>query len=37
MFESFEFINKISIPYYRRNDETEEIDFVLDATIQKYD
>lgn len=37
MFESFDFINEISIPFYKRNEDTGEIDFVLDATIQKYE
>lgn len=37
MFESFEFINAISIPFYKRNEETDQIDFVLDATIQRYE
>lgn len=36
-FESFDFITNITIPSYSRNDETDEIDFVLDASIEQYE
>ena len=36
-FESFDFVTDIDIPYYKKNEETQEIEFVLDATIQSYE
>lgn len=36
-FESFDFITNINIPSYRKNTETDEIDFVLNASIEQYE
>lgn len=36
-FESFDFIEKITIPYYRRDGDTDMMSFVLDASIQEYE
>lgn len=36
-FESFDFITNITIPSYKKDKETGEIRFVLDASIEQYE